>query len=161
MNLKLELLGEDEFVIYLKKNTIFDINYANENELKKMLKKLFIKLNDVYNIKVNGYYIIHVYIDRNYGTVLQIKREEIEYYDFFDNQVDMKIVLKRNPFLYKVEDFFNINLRKYKVYRYLNDLYLLPKKQLVYSELINLLEKSIIIYDSDKIIKNGIKIKLT
>lgn len=161
MNLKLELLGEDEFVIYLKKNTIFDINYANENELKKMLKKLFIKLNDVYNIKVNGYYIIHVYIDRNYGTVLQIKREEIEYYDFFDNQVDMKIVLKRNPFLYKVEDFFDINLRKYKVYKYLNDFYLLPKKQLVYSELINLLEKSIIIYDSDKIIKNGIKIKLT
>ena len=71
----------------------------------------------------------------------------------------MKIVLKRNPFLYKIDDLFSINTRKYNVYAYLNSFYLLPKKELDFNELIHLLEISTIIYDSDKIIKHGIKIK--
>lgn len=157
--MKLELINDDELVVYLKKNTVYDINYSNEKELKKLLKNLFIKLSDIYNINIKGFYNINVYIDKNYGTVLLIKREEIEYYDFFDNQVDMKIVLKRNPFLYKIDDLFSINTRKYNVYAYLNSFYLLPKKELDFNELIHLLEISTIIYDSDKIIKHGIKIK--
>ena len=69
----------------------------------------------------------------------------------------MKITIKRNKFLYLVDN-YNFDLNNYEVYKLLHNIYLLPKKKLSYIELANLIEKSKIIYNSDDIIKKGIKI---
>ena len=154
--MKIDIINDNEFVIYLYKN-IDDFDFKNEICVEECLRKLFIKLNDYYGIKIEGYYNVDVYIDLLYGFVLVLKKEEFEYYDFYYNQVDMKITIKRNKFLYLVDN-YNFDLNNYEVYKLLHNIYLLPKKKLSYIELANLIEKSKIIYNSDDIIKKGIKI---
>lgn len=154
--LKIDIIDDNEFVIYLYRN-IDKIDFKNEKEIEEMLKKIFIKLKKYYDIKIEGYYDVFVYIDTFYGMVLDLRKQEFEYYDFFDNQVDMKIVINRNKFLYLVDD-YDIDLNKYKVYKLMNNIYLLPKRKLSDIELAKLVENSIIIYDSEDIINKGIKI---
>lgn len=154
--LKIDIIDDNEFVIYLFRN-IDKIDFKNEKEIEEMLKKIFIKLKKYYDIKIEGYYDVFVYIDTFYGMVLDLRKQEFEYYDFFDNQVDMKIVINRNKFLYLVDD-YDIDLNKYKVYKLMNNIYLLPKRKLSDIELAKLVENSIIIYDSEDIINKGIKI---
>ena len=69
----------------------------------------------------------------------------------------MKIVIKKCKFLYLVED-YNINFKKFDVYKLVNNVYLLPKIKLNYLELGSLIENSKIIYNSDDIVKKAIKI---
>ena len=154
--MKIDIIDDNEFVIYLFRN-IDKIDFKNEKEIEEMLKKIFIKLKKYYDIKIEGYYDVFVYIDTFYGMVLDLRKQEFEYYDFFDNQVDMKIVINRNKFLYLVDD-YDIDLNKYKVYKLMNNIYLLPKRKLSDIELAKLVENSIIIYDSEDIINKGIKI---
>ena len=154
--MKIDIIDDNEFVIYLYRN-IDKIDFKNEKEIEEMLKKIFIKLKKYYDIKIEGYYDVFVYIDTFYGMVLDLRKQEFEYYDFFDNQVDMKIVINRNKFLYLVDD-YDIDLNKYKVYKLMNNIYLLPKRKLSDIELAKLVENSIIIYDSEDIINKGIKI---
>lgn len=145
----------DKIVIYLKKDKV-NIDFKDEYRLESFLKKLFICLNDYYNIEIKGYYDVCVYIDNIYGMVLVLKSEDYDFYDYFDKQVDMRIKINKNKFLYKVDDLYNINLSKYKIYKYLSDIYLLPKCNLNNIELGKLIEISDIIYDSNEIIKKGI-----
>lgn len=148
-------VSHDKIVIYLKKDKV-NIDFKDEIRLESFLKKLFICLNDYYDIEIKGYYDVCVYLDNIYGMVLVLKCEDYDFYDYFDKQVDMRIKINKNKFLYKVDDLFNINLSKYKIYKYLSDIYLLPKCNLNNIELGKLIEISDIIYDSSEIIKKGI-----
>ena len=148
-------VSTDKIVIYLKKVRV-NVDFKDEYRLESFLKKLFICLNDYYNIEIKGYYDVCVYIDNIYGMVLVLKSEDCDFYDYFDKQVDMRIKINKNKFLYKVDDLYCIDLNKYKIYKYLNDIYLLPKCKLNNIELGKLIEISDIIYDSNEIIKKGI-----
>ena len=67
--MKIDIINDNEFVIYLYKN-IDDFDFKNEICVEECLRKLFIKLNDYYGIKIEGYYNVDVYIDLLYGFVL-------------------------------------------------------------------------------------------
>lgn len=146
---------DEEILIYLKKEKNKEINYTNEKELEIFLKNLFIKLSDIYNIKINGYYNIYVYIDKLFGLILKIKKEEFEYYDLMDNQVEMKIILKDSKFMYMIDDLSNINKELFNIYKFNNNIYLLPIKDMSNIKLAELIERSTIIWDSEEIIKKG------
>lgn len=154
--LKIDIIDDNELIIYLY-NSIYRVDYKDEKKLEEMLRNLFVKLRKYYDIKIEGYYDVFVYIDYIYGMVLDLRRQGLEYYDFFDNQVDMKIMINKNRFLYLVDD-YDIDLNKYRVYKLMNNIYLLPKKVLSNYELGRLVENSKIIYDSEEIINKGIKI---
>ena len=148
-------VSTDKIVIYLKKDRV-NVDFKDEYRLESFLKKLFICLNDYYNIEIKGYYDVCVYIDNIYGMVLVLKCEDYEFYDYFEKQVDMRIKINKNKFLYKVDDLYSIDLNKYKIYKYLSDIYLLPKCKLNNIELGKLIEISDIIYDSNEIMKKGV-----
>ena len=154
--LKIDIIGDDELIIYLY-NNINKFDFKNELSLEDSLRKLFIRLNDYYNIKIDGYYDVDVYIDVFYGFVFYLIIEVIEYYDYFDNLVEMKINIHKNKFLYLVDN-YDIDINKFEVYKFLNNIYLLPKIKLSNMELARLIENSKIIYNSDEIVKKGIKI---
>lgn len=154
--MKIDIIDDNELIIYLY-NSIYRVDYKDEKKLEEMLRNLFVKLRKYYDIKIEGYYDVFVYIDYIYGMVLDLRRQGLEYYDFFDNQVDMKIMINKNRFLYLVDD-YDIDLNKYRVYKLMNNIYLLPKKVLSNYELGRLVENSKIIYDSEEIINKGIKI---
>lgn len=154
--MKLDIIDDFELIIYLY-NNVDKINFKDELYVQEFLKDLFVKLNDYYDIKIEGYYDVIVYIDEIYGIVLDLKNDNDYYYDYYTNTVDMKITIKRCKFLYLVDN-YNIDLNKYEVYKLFNNIYLLPKKKLNNKDLAILVENSKIIYNSDEIVKKGIKI---
>lgn len=149
---------ENILIIYLKKQLIDTIDFTKKNELEKYFKELFLKLKEYYNIKINGYYNINVYIDEFYGVVLELQKEELDYYEYFDNQVDMHILTEEVQFLYLIEDYFIINeLNISKLYYYKDKYYILPNINTDYNYL---LENSEVVYKNTKeIIKFGRVIK--
>ena len=93
-------------VIYINKEYSSDIDFSNELEIENYFKKIFNKLKTFYNISIKGFYNIDVYLDNYYGIVLNLEKENIDYYDYFDNHIDMQFRIKKySSFLYKLNDF--------------------------------------------------------
>ena len=92
------------FDIYIKKYLIEDIDFSIKSDIEKYLKKLFKILNNKYNIAVEGFYNITVYIDKYYGIILHLEKEELDYYEYYKNQVDMRLVTVHTDFMYEVDD---------------------------------------------------------
>lgn len=133
--------------IYIKKELIDDIDFNNKNDLEKYLKKLFKTLKNKYNIRIEGFYDITVYIDKYYGVVFHLEKEDIDYYDYFKNQVDMRLITLNTEFLYLVDDIpFNL-LKKVNVIIKDNNIYLKLKKDLTELEMMELIEGSKVVYE--------------
>lgn len=134
------------FDIYVKKYLIKDIDFSSKEDLEKYLKKLFKILKNKYNINIEGFYNITVYIDKYYGIILHLEKEEIDYYDYYKNQVDMRLITIDTDFMYQVDDIpFNI-LSKLKINIKDKNIYLTIKEELTDIEMMNLIENSKIIY---------------
>ena len=88
---------DNKIIVFLNKNLNLD-----KKELENYFKKLFLGIKDKYNLKLNGYYDINVYIDNYYGSIIELENEELEYYNYF-NQIDMEIKVIKTPFLYEID----------------------------------------------------------
>ena len=98
---------EDKIIIYIKKRTIKDINFDSVDELEDYFRELLLKLKNIYNVKINGFFNIRVYIDNLFGIVLEIEKENIDCYMDL-NQVEMRIIPIHTNFLYEISDLFNV-----------------------------------------------------
>lgn len=133
--------------IYIKKESINNIDFNDKNDLEKYLKSLFKTLKKKYEIVIEGFYEITVYVDKYYGVVLHLEKDELDYYDYFKNQVDMRIVTVDTNFMYLVDNIPNNILSKVNVCIKEGNIYLKLKKELTKLEMMNLIENSKIIYD--------------
>lgn len=133
--------------IYIKKESINNIDFNDKNDLEKYLKSLFKTLKKKYEIVIEGFYEITVYVDKYYGVVLHLEKDELDYYDYFKNQVDMRIVTVDTNFMYLVDDIPNNILNKVDVCIKEGNIYLKLKKELTKLEMMDLIENSKIIYD--------------
>ena len=139
----------DKFTIdiYIKRELIDNIDFDNKEDLEKYLKKLFKILKNKYDIIIEGFYDITMYIDKHYGVVFHLEKEDIDYYDYFKNQVDMRIITINTDFLYLVEDIPYNLLKKANVFIKDNQIYLKLKDNLTKLEVMQLLENSQVIYE--------------
>ena len=154
--LKVEYIKSGKIVIYLF-NKKYKIDFRNENSVKKHLKDIFFKIKDYYNIKIEGYYEVDVYINEYYGIILELKKQNFDYYDYLETEIEMKIKIHREKYLYMIEN-YNVNMNKYDIFKLDNNLYLCPKEKLSQIEMAKLVENAKLIYDSSDIIKKVIKI---
>ena len=139
----------DELIldIYIKRELIDNIDFNNKTDLEKYLKKLFKILKNKYDIVIEGFYDINVYIDKYYGVIFHLEKDDIEYYDYYKNQVDMRIITIDTEFLYLVEDIpFNL-LNKINITIKDNKIYLKLKQDLNKLEMMELLEISRVVYE--------------
>ena len=135
------------FDIYIKKYLIEKIDFSIKEEIEKYLKKLFKTLSNKYNLKIEGFYNITVYIDKFYGIVLHLEKEELDYYEYYKNQVDMRLLTIHTEFMYEVDYIpFNI-LNKVKISNKNKNIYLTLKEELTDLEMMELLENSKIVYN--------------
>lgn len=134
----------DELIldVYIKRELINNIDFNNKNDLEKYLKKLFKILKSKYNIEIEGFYDITVYIDKYYGVVIHMEKDDVDYYDYFKNQVDMRIITIDTNFLYLVDDIPEYLLNKVEVIIIEKNIYLKIKKELNKVEMMKLLEIS-------------------
>lgn len=134
--------------IYIKKDLIDNIDFNNKDNLESYLKKLFKILKNKYNILVEGFYDITIYKDKYYGVVIHLEKEDLEYYSYFRNQVDMRIITVESEFLYLVDDIpYNI-FDKINILVKDNEIYLKIKKELTKLEMMQLLENSRVVFEN-------------
>lgn len=111
---------DDNLVVFLNKK-IAPKNINNKIELEKYFQKIFNKLNNIYNLDLNGNYEINIY-NNEYGIILELKKEEIEYFDYYDT-IDMHLnVSKYKDILYKTTNIIN----NINIYEYKGELYIEP-----------------------------------
>lgn len=146
MNIK--FINELILDIYIKRELIDNIDFNNKNDLEKYLKKLFKILKNKYDIIIEGFYDITVYIDKYYGVVIHMEKDDIEYYDYYKNQVDMRIINIDTNFLYLVDDIPKYLLNKADVIIIDNQIYLKLKEELSKLEMMKLLEISKVVFDN-------------
>lgn len=159
--MKVIINDEDNVVLYINNLYLDKIIFDDKEELERYFKKLFGRLKKYHKINIRGYYNIRVYVDNFYGIIIHLQRENIDYCDYFGNQVDMRITVeKNNCFLYRVNDFFAIDketLKKVDIFKYKDNFYIKINKSIDNKEIAKIIENSIIIYDSEvnNVIDNG------
>lgn len=147
-------IGEDNILIYLTRIYLKD-NW--DLELEDYFKKLFLKFKNYYDIDVAGYYNIDVYKNKNYGYIIRIIKEDFEYLDYINDQVDMRIKIHEDvPIFYEIKD---INLRLLKdnldFYFFKDKVYGKPKEilnTLILSKILEMSEN--VIYDENSMIES-------
>jgi hypothetical protein len=151
--MKIEYLNDYNFYIYLNKNYISDLEIKNRECVEKYFKKMFLNLKNNHHLDIYGYYNIKVYVNNNYGLIIDVLKLSNDYFKMPSNKVDMKIMIDYDSiFLYELDDYFfidkykdnikNIYYKDGKYYVELND----DVDELFY---FNLLEHSNIIFNDN------------
>lgn len=153
--MKLNIIDENNIIIFLSKLYTKDSIKFDKENLEIYFKKIFKKLQNNFDIKINGYYNINVYVNKDYGIVMEIFKEELDYYNYFDDDIEMQIKIYENSkFLYSFDDIFEIKKGIGKIYKYNDKYYLELEKKLSKYEYAKILEFSSLIYnDINKITK--------
>lgn len=94
---------DNDILIYINNNLI-NIDFEDLDTTKEYFKELFLKIKD--KVEINGFYFVNVYKDDLYGIVIELRKEEMDYLDYYTDEVDMHITLNENTFLYEIEDIF-------------------------------------------------------
>ena len=132
----MKIIINDRIIIYLNNEYLKYKNY-DISKIEEYFKSIFQTLKYCYNLEIYGYYEIDVYIDKNYGIVIEMEKDDIDF-ECYD-QIDMRVTFHNQKFLYQIED---IEYNK-KIYKYKNKYYI--KKYNI--------EYSIPIYKTDEIFK--------
>ena len=135
--MKIEKQDNNLIVFFNEKTAPKNINKI---ELEKYFQKMFNKLNNIYNLDLKGNYEINIYKNK-YGVILEIKKEEIEYFDYYDT-IDMHLnISKYNDILYKTTNI----IKDTNIYAYKGEIYIEPI-EIEFNKLGQIIENSEIIY---------------
>ena len=164
----MKVITNDEFniIIFLNKIIVENIDLEDRENLEEYFKKIFLKLKKIYDITISGYFVIDVYIDDNYGIIMELNKEELDYYEYFDNQIDMRIIIHDDvTFLYEIDDILLLDKKIRKnisLYYYQNKYYIKINKILNFIALGYILENSNSIYidENDNVINDFNLIKI-
>lgn len=148
--MKIEKLNEDNFIVFLNKFYLKRNQFELKGNFQDCFKNLFKILNKFYDIELIGYYDIKIYCDKIYGYILDIKKENLEFYDYYDDHIDMKIEINNNQkFIYKLHNKSVLNesiLYFCYISKVKDSIYLIPKKTINQYCLGNIIENSTVIY---------------
>ena len=158
----MKLIIDENIVFFLNKIYLDNIDLKDENLIEKKLIKLINKIQKQYNIDINGYYNVYIYKDKNYGLIIEMEKEKLDYLDYFNNQIELNIEIIEDTFLYKTDNIFTIDktlLEKLIIYINKDEIYLKIKENINDIELGQIIENSQIIYGNKaKSIKKQSKI---
>lgn len=147
----------DMIVLYLNRMYIRSLDFTDKEATEKYMKRLLMKISNKYDIKIDGYYVVNLYVDMNYGVVIEIIKEELEYLDYFANQIEINTKVTEGSFLYEVYNFDTSLFKKFVVYKIKDKLYLRVKESISDLEMGKVLESANIIYGAkaNEIIKKA------
>lgn len=159
--MKISYIDDDSILIYLNKNIIKNCDFKDTSDIKDYFREIFINVNKKLDMDIRGFYLTKIYKDDNYGAVIEMIKEELEYYDYYMDEIDMHIMIEESNFLYKIKDIFVENklLDYFNILIYNKNYYLEQIKPL--NDILKgyLLEISELIYkDTNNILKYGKKI---
>lgn len=144
--MKIEYSG-NTLIIYIHRYEE-SMDFTNKSKIETYFRSLFLKLKKFYEIELSGFYNIEVYYDPFYGAIIELEKEELEYYPAFDETLDMRITIPSEQcILYKVEEYKESF--KGKWYLYKDQYYLKIDAPTEKSQMAYLLEMSTPIFGRD------------
>lgn len=151
------IFDNGHLTIFLNNLYLKDINLNKKEVIEKFLNELTNKLKFYYDVTLKGFINVWLYLDKNYGLVIKIEKEELEYFDYSE-ALDMNIKVKEVSFLYELKEVLNKTfLNKFIIYKYRDNFYLKPKQKLSDIDMGILLENTKIIYKNvDRILKSEV-----
>lgn len=94
------------YIVSLYKDYL-KIDTTNKKELEEYLKKLLIKMNNLFHQKFTGFYQVTLYQNDNYGFIAVFEKEED--LDYFKDLIDLRIqILFQSPMFLALKDYFII-----------------------------------------------------
>ena len=150
------VVKDNLLIIYLNKYYIKSLDFNSKENLQKYIKKLLLNLQNNYNIQFDGYYDISLYVDKNYGVIIEVKKEELEYFEYFKNGIEINTKIIEDSFLYEINDIIKNN--NFLTYVLKDKIYIKIKDQIENIKMGQILEKTKnIIYGKErkKIIKKA------
>ena len=162
--MKLKIIDENNFALFIIDSKMIP-NLNCEKELSEYLKNIFSKIKDKYDIEIYGYYDVVIYLNKIYGMIIKLIKEDTEYLNYYSKQIEMKIVIADdNLLLYKINDFDGLDkniISNSNIYLYDKNLYLELNDNYNFISLGNLLEFADIVFENTEVIKkHGEKIEI-
>lgn len=142
--MKLEILDEDNYKIYINDDYVKQINIDNKEDLSNNIKNVIVKIKRIYNIILEGFYEVHVYPINNIGMILEIKNID----SYLSKSIDLKIIVHSEEEIYVNIPTFEI-LKDYKNINYFNNAFYLNANEITEKDKYNLLEFINIIYGEE------------
>lgn len=135
-----------KFILILNEINLLDFN--NTQKLQEDLRNIFLKLNDIYHMNINGFYDVKAYKDSTFGIVLELDgTSSLDIYE--EGEIDMRIELIEETFLYETSDIVSIPKKyqkKLEIYKNKDTYLLKPKETLTHFEIGELLEYTTLNY---------------
>lgn len=154
--MKLEF-QDDNIILMFKESEIKKINFEDIDEVESYFRTTLLKLKEIYDIEIKGFYNIYAYVDKKEGMVLKLEKEKIDYYDSF-HQIEMRIIKEDAIFLYEIEDILKLPYHKLDIYKYKDKIYVKRKNR---ARVPILYEFGKIVYENTKkILENGNKMTI-
>lgn len=151
--MKVEKLDDGRLIVFLNNLYLKKNSFSLKNNLEKYFRNLFIKLNEFYEIEIKGFYNINIYQDNLFGIILELEKEDLDFYEFYDDHIDMKIrIMKKEKFLFRLDQFSMLNksvLDYCKIYKYNNNFYIIPKRTTSDINIGFIIENSKIVYGEE------------
>ena len=95
----------DDYKMFILKEYLEYLKININKNVTSEIKKLFNKINNDYKLNLHGFYDVLIYINNDYGIIIEMNKENDEYIKVFDNKLDMKITFKfDSEFYYHNED---------------------------------------------------------
>ena len=140
------VINDELITLFLNKDYISSLDFCDKEKTHNYLKQLLLKMKNNYHLDFNGYYNMSVYVDKCYGIIVEVKKEEIEYLDYYSGiEINPKII--NDSFLYEIPNIDNFKDKNNQVYIYKTNIYLKINKPLSSQKMGNILEHTIkIIY---------------
>ena len=118
--MKLEMIEDNYYKVFINSSYIDDFDINNNGELGKYIKKVILKIRKIYNIILEGFYEVHVYILKHLGMILEIKNID----RYLSKTIDLKIIVHNDEEVYLQIPEYDL-LEKYKDFKYLNNYFYL------------------------------------
>lgn len=154
--MKVERLTDDKLIVFLNKIYLKKNNFSLKNNLEKYFKNLFIKLSEFYDIEIKGFYDITIYQDYSFGVILEIVKEDLDLYGYYDDHIDMKIkIMKKEKIMFCLDRLGLVDsktLNCCRLYFYQDKFYIVPKRTITDINMGIILENSKILY-GEKVLK--------
>jgi len=149
--MKIELLEHDKYKIFINDAYLGKINIKDNAELGKYIKELVLKLKNIYNIVLTGFYNVDVYIVKNFGIIIEIENVD----NYISKTIDLRIILHSNEDIYlKIKN--DEMISKYREIKYLEQYYYLNVNDVLKKDVNAFVEDYTIVYGADlKRLKNN------
>ena len=127
---------ENNILLYLPK---FRLDFNEMDQVEKELRDIFLRLKYYYFVNIQGFYEVKVYKDIHYGIILELKKDMLEYFDYYEDEIEMRVELIEVDFIYEVRDILELSkdiLKKSEVYLDKNKYYVKVKEDLDMAQLL-------------------------